>query len=269
MISSNTLVQYMRKYVYHLASWICYIQAFGILSAVSRFVPFFPATGKPLTKIPFRGGIESRDVLKSVENNFGYDRQILLKENNEGKSIVVNSDGIIEFLSATESYQVQEKDVAIFCTGQRHSTDTNENLNPCETDINDHSFKLHFPSMDTRCNTNGIFTVHSFSQIIPVNAMLIAGLAVAYLDNPNYPTIYTSPKFLQIISDIYRKLKGACDQCSWALSLSYLGGMFYRLQPLVTPSIIGDFGFHYRWQEEWFGKDLDVRKELVPLVKLE
>lgn len=184
-----------------------------------------------MTKIPFRGGIESKDVLKGVENNFGYDRQILLKENNEGKSIRVNADGIIEFHSATESYQVQEKDVIIFCTGQRHST--NEKLNLCGS--NDHSFKLRLPSMDTRCNTNGIFTVHSFSQIAPVNAIVIAGLAVAYLDNPNNPTIYTSPKFLQIISDIYRKLNGARDQSAWALSLSYIGGMFYRLQPFVTP----------------------------------
>lgn len=178
--------------------------------------------------------------------------------------IRVNADGIIEFHSATESYQVQEKDVIIFCTGQRHST--NEKLNLCGS--NDHSFKLHLPSMDTRCNTNGIFTVHSFSQIVPVNAMLIAGLAVAYLDNPNYPTIYTSPKFLQIISDIYRKLSGARDQSTWALSLSYLGGMFYRLQPFVTPSIIGDLGFHYRWQVEWFGKDLNVREQLLPLLSL-
>jgi len=96
---------------------------------------------------------------------------------------------------------------------------------------------------------------------------LTAGIIISYLDGA-YDTIYTSGYLSKQLIRINKRLNRARDRSSWALALSYNGGMTTLVQPHLTPKIIGDLGFHHRWQHEWFGVDLDVRLDLLPLIAI-
>ena len=252
MISQNPIYQRTRCFLFHAASWMLFHQMFGPVVLGMCAWPDFTRTGTALASIPYRGGIENGAVLESVQSVFG-PSQLLLKRKSESNgnagSVFVNTAGILEFHARDGSMvQVTGNDLVIFCTGQRRDHGNNFQLDP-------------------RFNSSGVFTVHQYCQIPPVCAVLTAGLIISYLDRAN-DTIYTSGYLTKQLTRIARRLDRAKDKSSWALALSYLGGMFALVQPSLTPKIIGDLGFHHRWQHEWFGKDLDVRLDLLPLVAI-
>jgi len=243
MISPNLIYQQIRCFLFHAASWMFFHQILRPIALGMFLWPDFTQTGTDLARIPYRGGIENKAVLQSVQSAFG-PSQLLLERT---KSVIVNPAGVLEFHARDGSViQVTGNDLVIFCTGQRRNHGNNFLLDP-------------------RFNSSGVFTVHQYCQILPVCAILTAGLIIAYLDG-SHDTIYTSDYLSKQLIRIDKRLTRAKDKSSWALALSYLGGMFALVQPHLTPKIIGDLGFHHRWQHEWFGKDLDVRLDLLPLV---
>lgn len=109
--------------------------------------------------------------------------------------------------------------------------------------------------------------MHGYCQILTVSAILTVGLIISYLDGTN-ETIYSSGYLENQLGCIKEQLERAKYKSAWAMTMSYLGGMFFYIQPSLTPEIHGDFAFHHRWQRDWFGKDLDVRMDLLPLVTI-
>lgn len=258
MISPNPICQRTRCFLFHTASWMCFRQMFRPVILGMCASPDFTRTGTVLARIPYRGGIENSAVLEGVQSLFG-PSQLLLKRKTESngnvESVLVNPAGILEFHAQDGSLiQVTGNDLVIFCTGQRRDHGNNF---------------LLFPQL----NSMGVFTVHQYCQIPPVCAVLTAGLIISYLDRvidktETLDTIYTTGHLTKQLARIHKRLDHAKDKSSWALALTYLGGMFALVQPTLTPKIIGDLGFHHRWQRDWFGKDLDVRLDLLPLVAM-
>ena len=252
MISPNPIFQRTRCLLFHTASWMFFHQMFGPVVLGMSASPDFFRMGAILARIPYRGGVENSAVLEGVESVFG-PSQLLLKRktasNGNAESMLVKPAGILEFHAEDGSMvHVTGNDLVIFCTGQRR-------------DHNNFQLESHL-------NSSGVFTVHQYCQIPPVCAVLTVGLIISYLDRGGHDTIYTSGHLTKQLIRIRRRLDHAKDNSSWTLALSYLGGMFALVQPSLTPKIIGDLGFDYRWQREWFGKDLDVRLDLLPLVTM-
>mmetsp|Transcript_35579 Transcript_35579/g.74992 ORF Transcript_35579/g.74992 Transcript_35579/m.74992 type:complete len:514 (-) Transcript_35579:210-1751(-) len=260
MISANPFYQRARSTLFHTGSWFLYHQFFlDPLSMALGSWKDMTNIGTPFAKMPYRGGVENKGVLDSIRSVFG-PSQILLKQQQKSnepssKSLIVNSEGSIELHAQDGSIVlVKENDLIIFCTGQRRDPD--KRLLP-----------RNHPPLSPSFNSLGIFTVQGYTQMMTVNAVLTAGLIIAYLEETN-ETIYSSGYLTEQLCRIDEKLEGAKDKSAWAMTMSYLGGMFVCIQPSLTPNIIGDLVFHYRWQHEWFGRDLDLREDLLPLITL-
>lgn len=256
MISSNPILQRLRRALSQSGSRCCFYQRFNLLSTILRFSKVYTHVGLPFAKVPFRGGIESKQVLQNIQTAFGRG-EILLKQgtSKEGsEGISLNSNGAV-LLHGEDSnvYKVGNKDVIIFCTGQRR-----RNIGG--------SLGIGNFSLDPASNSEGVFTVQGYSQVYAVSAVLTGGLVVAHLDKMQEKTLYSSGDLAVELIRVQNRLEIAKKESAWGKTMMYFGGMFLHIQPKLAPGILGDMGFHHQWQSDWFGKDLDVRKDLVPLL---
>lgn len=133
MISSNPFYQRARNVLFRIGSWLCFRQMFDPLALALGALRDMTVIGAPLAKVPYRGGIENKGVLDSIRSAFG-PSQLLLKHQDtlsdeNIKSIAVNLEGTMELRAQGDNIvEVKQKDLVIFCTGQRREHVSNSLL---------------------------------------------------------------------------------------------------------------------------------------------
>lgn len=246
MVSNWLLLRLLRSVLYYIFSLLCKYQLFSLLRIALAVSVLQMKIGSPSARIPFHGGVESVHILQAVRKRF-LSRQRVLGIGND--AIRVDKDGVLQLICADdEVLNISSSDSVCFCTGQRRpSGSTIGSLLPSK-------------------NRDGVFTALPYSQVTPVNALITAGMLVHYFDGNQSQTAYSTGAVASKCQRLHDHMRNVSDNDPWAMALTFFGSAIISLQGIATPSVVGDFGFDYRWHHDWHRKDLDIRSDVIPLL---
>ena len=187
--------------------------------------------GHPLARVPFRGGIESKEAISHVREFVPSQR--LLKD-------IQCNNGVVQLCCQDGSLiDIGPDDFVCMCTGQR--TEQPASINPAD-------------------NSAGIFTCLPLSSQAPTAALYTTHLVLAYLDG-HTGTAYHDGRLAQALHCVSTHVQALADRDPWAKFMA----MKFKMRPLaklILPSVHHELAVDYRWRSKWFGKDLDPRSFL-------